>query len=481
MARVGRSVVQSAFANFASIGVAIALVIIVSRLLPPDVVGVFVMAFAVVFFIDQLREFQLPSWVARLPELNAAAMGPVRSMALATTALAMLASLAAAAVFHFAFREGEVATCIAIMTVGFALRPWSQPAMALLARDMRYGAIAGVKLAASATRLVVTLGLILYASMGAEALAWGVVAEFTLEAVSIAFIRAEFRFSAPARTGLRDIIRFCSQYTLATTLIQVAVALAPLLIGGYQGLAMAALYNRGTAVTRLLRSGVERAVLLIAMTQFAKVGTDLARLRATYGSGLGMLTSVSWPALAVFVILAEPVVLILFGKEWAGTVPLAQVLGLAAIVQGATALSHQVHASLGNTARIMRRESIDQTLYILVVVATAPISALAVVYGMLAMSFVSFALHFTLLRREIALGPADYLAFVWRSVFVTSTSIAGLSAALILLDRTPETFIELGLAVFAAASGWTAGALLVRSPLIGEFRALFTSEPSARA
>lgn len=481
MARVGRSVVQSAFANFASIGVAIALVIIVSRLLPPDVVGVFVMAFAVVFFIDQLREFQLPSWVARLQDVDAAAMGPVRSIALLTTALAIVASLGAAGVFHFVFGQSDVASCIAIMTLGFALRPWSQPAMALLARGMRYGAIAGVKLAASATRLAVTLGLILYCSMGAEALAWGVVAEFTLEAVSIAFIRAEFRFSAPARSGLREIVRFCSQYTLATTLIQVAVALAPLLIGGYQGLAMAALYNRGTAVTRLLRSGVERAVLLIAMTQFAKVGTDLSRLRATYGSGLGMLTSVSWPALAVFVILAEPVVLILFGQEWAGTVPLAQVLGLAAIVQGATALSHQVHASLGNTARIMRRESIDQTLYILVVVATAPVSALAVVYGMLAMSFVSFALHFTLLRREIALGPRDYLAFVWRSAVVTASSIAGVFIAVSAMDGEPQTFGGLALAALAAASGWVVGALLVRSPLIGEFRALFAGNPQSPA
>lgn len=481
MASVGRSVVQSAFANFSSIGVAIALVIIVSRLLPPEVVGVFVMAFAVVFFLDQLREFQLPSWVAKLEFVGSREMGPIRAVALLTSLLAMIACLSAAGIFYFLLGQADVAGCLTIMALGFAFRPWSQPAMALLARDMRYGAITGIKLAASAARLVVTLGLILFAGMGAEALAWGAVAEFTLEAASIAFIRAEFRFSAPTKAGLREIVTFCSQYTLATTLIQVAVALAPLLIGGYQGLAMAALYNRGTAVTRLLRSGIERAVLLIAMTQFARVGTDLARLRATYGSGLGMLTSVSWPALAVFVILAEPVVLILFGKEWEGTAPLAQILGLAGIVQGATALSHQVHASLGNTALIMRRESIDQSLYILVVLATAPVSAMAVVYGMLAMSFVSFTLHFALLRREIALGPREYLAFVWRSAVVSVTSVAGLFAGLVLLGGAPQTLCELALAVIAAICGWLAGALLVQNPLIGEFRALFENESDAAA
>ena len=475
MAKVGRSVIHSTIANLGSIGMSIAIVIIVSRLLPPQMVGVFVMAFAVVFFIDQLREFQLPSWVAQLTVINRDTIAPVRFMAFVTTGLAIAACLISALLFHFIADRGEVARCIAIMAAGLILRPWSQPAMAILQRDMRYGSVAAIRLLASVIRLAITVGLIVFADLGAEALAWGVVAEFSAEFAAIALVKPELRNVAPGKQGLSNLVRFCAQYTAATTLIQIAVAIAPLLIGGYHGFAMAALYNRGTAVTRLLRSGVERAVLLIAMTQFAQLREDLTRLRARYLASLGMLTSVSWPALALFVLLAHPVVLILFGPAWRGTAPLAQFLGLGAMIHAGTALSHQVHAAVGNTARIMRREIADQGMIVAVVVATAPFGALPLVKAMLAASFVSYGLHYALLRREIGMRVSEYIAAVSRSVTLTIGTLVGTSLVLVMLKAMPRNLWELTLVVAGGGAGWIAMALAVRSPLLAEFRALFAS------
>lgn len=477
-AKVGRSVVQSTAANFASIAVSVALVVIVSRLLPPETVGSFVMAFAVVFFIDQLREFQLPSYIMKLDRLDAVAMGSIRAVAMLTSALAVIGVVAAASFFRIISGEELVANCLAIMALGFVLRPWSQPALAILGRDLRYGVIASVKFAAAAVRLSVTLYLIVSCEMGAEALAWGVVAEYTVEAVGIAFIAPDQRFSSPSRDGINEVFAFCSRFTVATTLIQMSVAAAPLLIGGYHGFAMAALYNRATAVTRLLRSGVERAVLLIAVREFSRDRGDLARLKQRYLAGLGMLTSVSWPALACFAFLSEPIVLLLFGTEWAGTAPLASVLAVAGIVFAAGALSQQVHAALDRPDTILKREAVIQTVQIAMLVSVAPLGAMAVVLGMLAMSVVTLGFQLVLLRQEIALGVGEYWRAIGRSVVLCLVPLMAVIVLERVLGAKNLSAGELSLIVGAGVLSWIVTAFAIRSPLPGEFLKLFRRDPT---
>jgi O-antigen/teichoic acid export membrane protein len=315
----------------------------------------------------------------------------------------------------------------------------------------------------------VTLGLI-WQGMGPEALAFGVVAEAATELVCLAFIDRRLSLALPSFAGAKSVWAFCSQLTGAQLSTRSAAALEPLLIGAVQGLAMTAFYNRGNRVVRTFRSGIEQATLPIALGHFSQAKGDRAAIRAAYMRAVALLTGLSWPVLAVFIILAEPMILMLFGDQWGQAVPLGQILGVGAIIYAASALSQQVHAALGEAALLMKRDAGLAVIRIIVLLVTAFISTAAVAWGLVAVIALSQIVHLHLLRGSIGLTYADTGQTIWKSAFMAAACAAAVAwgYAWAPVHLAHWQVIVMGGAVAAAV--WLVTAAIVRHPLLEELQ-----------
>ena len=146
MARVGRSVVQSTLAHFGQLAISLGLVVAVSRILPPDAVGVFLMAYAVVLLVLPLRDFQLQSYVVQSQVLDDHSLRAVAFVGWGSALVALAACMVGTVIFGLAYPDGRIADCLLIASLGFLIRPLAIPASAMLAREMHYGHLAWIKL-----------------------------------------------------------------------------------------------------------------------------------------------------------------------------------------------------------------------------------------------------------------------------------------------------------------------------------------------
>lgn len=467
MASIRKSLFLSNFATFANLFISLALVMVVSRLLNPAEIGAFLIAFAVIMLIEPLREFELKSFIIVTDQLDHDTIRAVRLIALSTAAVALILCLAGSWILSASYSSPSPGNCLLIMCLIYATRPFSQPAEAVLARDLRYGAIAGIKITGALVRTAVTLALI-WQGWGAEALAWGVVAEAASELLCLALVDRKYRIGLPGSKGAKKVWTFCLQMTGAQLSTRAAAALEPLLIGAVQGLAMTAFYNRGNRVVRVFRSGIEQATLPIALSHFARAKGDRSAIKSAYLRAVSLLTGISWPVLAVFIVLAEQVVLTLFGDQWGDAVGLGQILAVGAIIYAASALSQQVHAALRETAILMKRDAVLAIFRIAVLVGTVFISTSAVAWGLVGVIAVSQIVHLHLLRRSVGLNFAEMGSSVWKSGLV---GLVCAGVALLSLNMLPSglaVWQQLLLCGLAAAMAWLVLIGLVRHVLSEE-------------
>ena len=467
MTSVKKSLVLSSVSTFGNLAISLGLVIVVSRLLPPAIVGSYVVAFSIILLLEPIRELQLQSYIVLQPAIDRAIVGRVQFLSLVLSLLAILAAGIAALIVYRSFAFATVGNCLLIMAGGFLFKAWATPAQGLLQRARNFRALALVTLGTGLAKVAITLALV-FRGWGAEALAIGQFAEYALQSTALAAVERDLRWVRPRTDGTREILRFCSQFGGAQLAGQFSAALDGVLIGSFQGVAAAALYNRGNRIIRTFRSGIESAVLPIALTEFSAAREDRSLLREKYLLAVGALTGLSWPMLVAAIVLAGPLVLGLFGPEWGEAVYLAQILSIGAIIHAASALSQQLHGSAGEAALLLKRETYLSAFRIFLLMVTARISTAAVAYGFVLMLAVSFVVNQGLLRRSFGITAADFVRATWKSAIVSGA--VGLAGGFALRWRAATMSDELALLVFGAlcAGVWALGLFLVRHLLAEE-------------
>jgi O-antigen/teichoic acid export membrane protein len=241
-----------------------------------------------------------------------------------------------------------------------------------------------------------------------------------------------------------------------------------MLLGAWQGLAATALFNRGNTLVRFFRSGVENAIQPIALSEFTRNRDDPVALKNAYFTAVGLLTGISWPALACFIILSRPMILTLFGPRWVGATELAQILSVGAMIFAATALAHQLHGAVKQTRLLLYRESAMQLPRIAILFATAPISSEAVAWGLVAVIFLASIVTQKVLQNAITFRTLEFFKALHKSALVTiGTALATLAA--IEINEYPlrpwQEFFGFGA---VAAVAWVCCLWATRHPLYVE-------------
>src|SRR5690606_27961034 len=72
--------------------------------------------------------------------------------------------------------------------------------------------------------------------------------------------------------------------------------------------------------------GALQPVVLPALSARARAGDDL---KEPYLGALGLITAVQWPFLVCLALLADPLVDLLLGTQWAGVAPLVRIIAVA--------------------------------------------------------------------------------------------------------------------------------------------------------
>jgi O-antigen/teichoic acid export membrane protein len=473
MASTRKSVAYSSAANIGSMLVSLVLMVIVARWLEPAEIGAFAVAYAVIAILEPLRQFKIIDYVIQAKDMDTEIMRSVQFGGLVTTGVVMVITLFAAVALQAGFGSQQVGVLLLVMAVSFPIKALAQPAIAVLSREMRFGTIAGIRITGMIFKAAVTIGA-LFLGFGAEALAFGIVAEIVCEIAAIAAVQRKFALPVPGRAHTGPIWNFCGKVSGAQLLNRSVSSSVDLVVGSFLGLAAAGYFNRANVLVATFRSSLEKAIAPVAIAVFAKnERIERSGVKTAYLSSLGLLTGVSWPALTLFIVLTEPIILLVYGDNWISIIPIAKVLAISGIVYAATALAQPLLASIGAVDVLLRRELYIQLPRIAILLIAVQFNLMAVAWGTVAIMAIITLVNQHMVGQQLGISHREYAAQLLPSVVITTACT--LPTWLVTLLPAAQELGSIALLCIAApvaATGWLIAVWLVHPPLREEITAL---------
>lgn len=426
-----------------------ATLVVLARLLPPSAFGLLAMVASVGLVLDLLKELGLSSATIQKNEITHAQVSMLFWIN-AVAGLSMAAGLALAAPLLASFYgQPELGPVTRWLALSFALSGLTVQHWALLRRQMRFTAIAGLETAADYAGFVAAIGLAL-AGEGYWALViQRLVSPAMLLAGSWVVCRWRPAFPAPAQ-GVRELLRFGASVTGSGLATALARSFDQILIGWLWGPAVLGLYERTSRLLLLPVNTINAPVYAAGMPALSRLADQPERYRAMFRQIVQKLGLLTMPAFAVVAVLADWVVEILFGPAWRAAVPLAAAFSVSATFLPVLLTMGLLYLTQNRTGEMLRATLIDAGLCLLAIVSGLPWGAIGVATSLAIVGlFIRLPVAFWLATRRGPVSAAD----TWRAI--APPAVAALAAATAAwMTRefiAPEMTVQAVAAVVAAA------------------------------
>jgi PST family polysaccharide transporter len=317
------------------------------------------------------------------------------------------------------------------LALGFVVSGLTVQHWALLRRQMRFGAIAGMETAADLLSFGTAIGLAAY---GAGY--WALVAQRLVSPVLLmlgSWALCRWRPARPARTaGVRGLLEFGASVTGSGLAVAFSRSIDQILIGWLWGPALLGLYERTTRLLLLPINTINAPVYAAAMPALSRLIDQPERYRSMFGQVMQKLALLTMPAFGLAAVTADWIVRILLGPSWTDAVPLVALFSVSAIFLPVLTAVGLLYMTQARTGEMLRATLIDAVLCVAAILTglhwgVVGIAAALAVVGLL----VRLPIAFWLATRHgpVSMGP------VWRAIAPPASAAATVVLAVGYLRR----------------------------------------------
>lgn len=218
--------------------------------------------------------------------------------------------------------------------VSFLILPWGQQFDALLRKDLKFKALAIRDISSKIVGLLVAV-ILAYLGLGVYALVYANLVTAFIAAILLVFLgfrdyrpKALFSYRSLKNKGFfsfglfqmgeRVINYFNSNFDT-------------ILIGKILGMEALGLYNIAKILAMKPYQILNPIITKVAFPVFSRVQNDTPKLKRAYLKVINLLTSSNAPVYILMMILAVPLVHLVFGLEWVAAAPILQLLAVGAL------------------------------------------------------------------------------------------------------------------------------------------------------
>lgn len=298
---------------------------LVARMLAPEQFGIFALAVTIHAFTLSVAELGVAGAVAR-SDLDIERIAPtVTTIAVGASLIAATPMLVFAEPLAVLLGSADAAPAIRILSIGVALiGPFAVPG-ALLQRDFRQRTL----FKASICGFVPGSALLLWSSLsggGVEGLAWSrVLAQLITGIVMIASSRRIFR-PGLNREVLAPLLGFGIPLALSNLLSQVLLNVDNIFVGRMLGVVELGTYSIAFAISVWSTAVVGSMLNAVVLPGVTAVVRDGGSIIAAVVSATGVVAWVAAPVAAFSVAFARPLIVTVYGPQWADGGPVLAAL-----------------------------------------------------------------------------------------------------------------------------------------------------------
>ncbi|RFZ86969.1 hypothetical protein D0Y60_13305 [Shinella sp. WSJ-2] len=473
---VRRAYVMASLEQYFALLINFTVLVIMARILTPGEIGEAVTGLAVAVVAFSAREFVTPEFLIQRSTVDAEALRTALTLQVAVSAVIAGGLVAVSGLVARFYAAPDLSFFLLLAAAAGLAESQAQPVIALLRREMGFGALACIRTAVSLTTALVTIALAIL-GFGPVSFAWGMLAgSLTLAMLAVAC--SPFPAAAIFRPGLarwREVLAFGLFKGAALVVERIHETVPQLILGRIASMTSVALYNRSNALCgipdRIIMSAFH-SMAFPALASRVREGHDIEK---TYLGVLAYLSVLYWPGAALISLLAPSIVGIVLGPQWAEAVPVVRVLALAAVFWLPVIVTGPLLLALGRNRDAFLASLVSRCF-------AAGILCAASLYGVMAMAlsqFVSLPLQMLValvfVHRHVRFSLLGLLTALMPSAVVTGFSLAG-PVVLLALPGHPDAGLPgFCAAILLAGIGWLIGLLATRHPFLAELHILLAA------
>lgn len=396
---------------------------VLARLLTPAQMGVFAVTMVFVSVLAGLRDFGASSYLIQEKQITDDKIRAAWMLQIGIGLfLGMVVAAIAVPVGNF-YGEAEMTDILFLLSINFVINPIGTITIAWWMREMQFDRIAITRFFGAITGAIVSVTLA-WKGWGPISLAWGSLATTLASILLTTMLRPA---NLPRKPGLKEIKKvtaFGGKLSGATIVNSMAHGAPEVLIARFQGVTDAGLLSRATGLAGIFDQLIMNAVRQVVLPLFSQNLREHKPVEGLYFKGVELITGIGWPFFAVLAITAFPVIRILYGDQWDGSVAVAQILCLAAAAGLLTGFAQGIILAYGKVGTIL-------LLSIVGGLVKLALSFIGAYYGLISMGWLLFlhALVFAIvwmvfLSRSIRTPNGKLFRALGKSIVLTMATAA---------------------------------------------------------
>lgn len=473
-----RSLAISTVERYTTLAINFGSTVALARLLTPEEVGVYSVAAALAGFAHVLRDFGVTNYLIQERDLTEA---HIRSALTVTCAIAWTFALLLALLGPTAadfYRQPGLTGVMLVIAASFAILPLSSTIIAMLRREMRFGTLCLINIAGAVTHAATAITLAALGH-GFMSLAWAGVANVAVTAAFAAATRPMAAHFLPGFGELRKVLSFGSMASGVTLLKEAGWRAPELIMGRLLGFEAIGLYSRANGLVSLLGQVVAEAVQPVALPALAAKSRSGADLSEACRRALEHWWVLSSPFFLLLEIMARPLVLLLFGDQWLGAVPVVQIFAFAAVfIPDINPILSPLLLASGRVGLSLRLEAVLMPVKVALIALGALHSLLAVAVCLAIAGVIATVLRYHVFLGETGLRITQITRIALRAWGVALIAVLPVLVVKAIAERLALTpFVELLLACGGFGVAWLAALFALRHPLREEVTAALAMVP----
>jgi O-antigen/teichoic acid export membrane protein len=254
---------------------------------------------------------------------------------------------------------------IILLAAGIATVP-----TALLTRNLSFGALVVAELTAVVVSCIAAVGLAAM-GLGAAALVWQALIFACVVCVG-ALLACPWRPGRlAARAASAPFLKFGVNAAAVQVFRYVSQNTDRVALSAATGAVATGLYAQANQLIMLPVAQISGPLQRIVLPVLSRLVDDPARYRLYYRHIVALVAYTLWPVFVALFFLADSLIVTLFGAEWAGSVPIFQILAVAGIANTLIYVNSWVFVSTGNVRNQSR-----------LMFVTAPLTVVGVFVGL---------------------------------------------------------------------------------------------------
>lgn len=441
MADLRRSLVFSAAQSYLGFALQLVSTMVMSRVLTPAEVGVFVVAAAFAALASNFRDFGIAEYLIQAKDLSHQTIRAAFAVNIAMSWSMGLAIFIASGFVADFYRAEVMADVMRVQALSFLLIPFGAINQAWFRREMNFKPMFVASALADVLSLLVAITLAMR-GFGPMSLAWSSLTGIAVTvAVSLYFRPKDFP-RLPGLRGIGEVLRFGSFASGIYVLGQLGKGAPEMVIGRVQGVADVALFSRAGGLVQLFRQLVLRAIVPVCLPYFSRAVREEDNVRRAYIASVSHFTGVGWPFLGFLALAAFPTIRIVYGDQWAASAPLARVLCLAAAVELVHQLAKEALLSHGQVKLATRLQLLMQLAQLAGLAAVIPFGLVGACWGMLASAALGLLLSQWHLHTVTGFRMADLWAGCRASLLVSTLTLAPMLVLSVVMPANEGNYIR---------------------------------------